>query len=250
MMFRCRTRIPITDRANTSTRTTEFQFPDSVRRRSAKPLTRSKKYESGRQQKLAAFVFLAPASPAVPRASRPRVSGNEAFQTVRHSKRLLRIQQDRHRAFVHQFDPHHLLKAPSLAAQASGADLFDKILIELARHLRSSRAIERRPLPPTHIAIKSELRNDQHRSHNLGDRQIHLAAGILKNTQANDLLGKIIRVRARVTLAHAKQNQQPEPDLARNLAVHGNLGPAYALHYRPHQRLASPISDSCARMAC
>src|SRR5438045_1926515 len=58
------------------------------------------------------------------------------------SKRLFRIEQDRHRPVVDELDLHHLLKAAGLAAQAERANAFDKVFIELARLLRPRSIVE------------------------------------------------------------------------------------------------------------
>ena len=41
-------------------------------------------------------------------------------------ERFAGIQQDRYRAFIHQFHAHHFLEAAGFAARAGGADLLDK----------------------------------------------------------------------------------------------------------------------------
>ncbi len=74
----------------------------------------------------------------------------------------------------------------------------------------------------------------QQRAPNLRDRQIHLAAGIFKNAQANRLLDQVIRRSARISRAHPKQHQQAEADFARGFAIHSNSGAAHALHYGAH----------------
>jgi hypothetical protein len=56
-------------------------------------------------------------------------------------KLLLRIQQNRHRTFIHQLDLHHLLKPASLAPQSRGANLLHEQFIQPPRHLRRRRRI-------------------------------------------------------------------------------------------------------------
>jgi hypothetical protein len=56
------------------------------------------------------------------------------------------------------------------------------------------------------------------------------------------LLGQVIRIRASISRAHSKQNQQPKPDLARGLAVDRNPGAPNALHDGAH--LADPAKKN------
>ena len=54
------------------------------------------------------------------------------------------IQQNRHRAFVRQFDFHRLLKGASFATNPGGADLFDEEVIEPAPFFACGGVVEKK----------------------------------------------------------------------------------------------------------
>src|ERR1039458_3239682 len=87
--------------------------------------------------------------------------------TVPSLKSFSRIQKNSHGPLVHQLHFHPFLKAPGLAAQSGGANLFHKEVVELACFFRGRRRVERRPLAPSHVPVQRELRNRQHASANV-----------------------------------------------------------------------------------
>jgi hypothetical protein len=156
------------------------------------------------------------------------------------SEPLPRIQQYRHRPFVRQFYLHHFLETPGFAPQTSGSDSLHKVFVEFARLLGRSGCVERGTLAASRVSVERELRDHQQRSANFCNGKIHFAASVFKNPQAVNFLGKIIRIGPRVSAAHAEQHQQPEADLAHDLAIDSNSRAAHALHYGAH--LAAPLA--------
>ncbi len=96
-------------------------------------------------------------------------------------------------------------KRPVSAAEAGGADFLHKIFVEFARLLRRSGRVERWTLAAARVSVESELRDHQQRAAHVGNGQIHFAAGIFKNAQADGLLGKVVGVSARISRAYSER---------------------------------------------
>src|SRR5581483_4773851 len=145
------------------------------------------------------------------------------------SELLLRVEQDRDRALVHQFDLHHLLEPAGLAAQACIAYPHDEMFVEFPCTRRRSGVIERRPLAATDVSVERELRNHQHRALALAKVEIHLAVLIVEDAKADDLLGEVLGIGLAIALAYAEKNEQPIGDFSCHLARHRHPGTADAL---------------------
>jgi hypothetical protein len=60
---------------------------------------------------------------------------------------------------------------------------------------------------------------------------------ILKDTEAGNLLGKVICVCKSVLVTDAEQDQQSRSNVTGNLVANANLGPRHSLHYGAHNVL-------------
>ena len=121
-----------------------------------------------------------------------------------------------------------------MTRDTQSSQAFDHVFIKFAGLLRRRGRVERRALAPTHITVKRELRDQQHAAVYFCYREVHLAGGILKNTQSRDLVGKIVSGGFRVNAGDAQQHQQPLSNLAGNLVIHSDAGAAHALYDGAH----------------
>jgi len=64
--------------------------------------------------------------------------------------------------------------------------------------------------------------------------RFHLAGVILEDAQVDDLVREVVRVRLRVLLPHAEEDEQAGTDGGDGLAVHGHRRFRHSLHDRAH----------------
>src|ERR1700722_3985822 len=115
------------------------------------------------------------------------------------SKRLPRIQQNRHWPFVHKFHSHRFLETPSFAAQSELSNPFYEQFIEMARSVWRCCSVEGRPLAAPYVSVERKLRYRQHAPAHIGHAPIHFllraCLGIFpihfENPQANNFFGEV-----------------------------------------------------------
>ena len=73
--------------------------------------------------------------------------------------------------------------------------------------------------------------------------QVHFAVDILKNTEAGNLVGKVVCVGVSVFIADAEQDQQSGANITDNIGTDEYLGPAHSLHHGAHNVLLPPVKS-------
>ena len=86
--------------------------------------------------------------------------------------------------------------------------------------LRRRGEVEARPASCARVAVKSELRYNQQRAAGIEETEIHLARGILKNTQDEQFVEQRIGLGLRIFAAHAQQHEQARANRASDPAVY------------------------------
>src|SRR5438876_3799419 len=159
-------------------------------------------------------------------------------------ERLVRIEEDCNRPFIHQLHRHHRLKNSRRNSNVQFAQCFAKFFIERLRLFRRRCRNKTRTPSSARIAVKRELRDDQRTALHIQQRAIHLPIFVFKNPQVRRFLRKRVRHRRGVLAANAQQNHQPFADFAARFVANLHFRAAHPLHYSSHFSVASALRSA------
>jgi len=149
-------------------------------------------------------------------------------------KQPLRIEQDRHRTLIHQFELHPCLEAPGSASNSGFTNPADKVFIELVCKFGWRGILERRPPAFARVALQGELGNHKHFARPIGNGEVHLAVLILEDAQSGDLCREIVGVGKGVGLANAEKDENPAVNSPYCFFADAHLSAAYPLNDGAH----------------
>src|SRR5437763_1883564 len=104
------------------------------------------------------------------------------------------VQDERHRAVVHELDVHVLAERASRDPRSQRLQRLGEGLDPFARHLRRRRPDPRRPPAAAHVAVESELGHHEDLAPNVRQRAIHLPGLVFEHAQVEDLRGQLPHV--------------------------------------------------------
>src|SRR5690554_801607 len=134
------------------------------------------------------------------------------------------LEDDRHRPVVHEI---HFHESPEFARRDHETRLLepaDYHVDQGSSDFRRRRGGERRPSALPGVGIQGELADDEGRSADLADREVHRPLLVGKDPQAGDLVSQRHRIRLRVAEGHPDEDHQARADRTHGPAVDSYLG--------------------------
>ena len=150
----------------------------------------------------------------------------------------LRIKKQRHRPVIDRCDLHICAETAVLDAKAQSAAMRHETLVERLgdcglRGLGKARAAARK------VGVERELLDDEERTADIFEREIHLASRVGKDARTTDFLCEALRLFFPVCRPHAQKDEKALSDLARHCAVNGDGGLLHPRHDCPHKLIPS-----------
>ena len=109
-------------------------------------------------------------------------------------------------------DVHRWRRSPGLHGHALRLERRDEALVERAGLRARKRAVESRAASPRQVGRERELRDREHGAADVGQREVHLAVGVLEDAESGDLAGRLLRRAAAVSPVSApKSTRRPRP---------------------------------------
>ena len=129
--------------------------------------------------------------------------------------------------------------SPVSTRHAARAEQRDEALVERNRGLGPRRVDEARPPALRRVAVQRELRDDEQRATDVGQREVHLVVCVGEDPEPDDLLSHPRDLLVRITRSEADERYEPtidRPGDARCRAViaDANGGAADALEENAH----------------
>jgi hypothetical protein len=118
----------------------------------------------------------------------------------------------------------------------------DEVVVKGLGPVGRHRELEARTPAPPHVAIESELADDEKRSVDVGEGEVHLALVVLEDAKPDDLVDQAACLGVGVTLSDADECNEAFSDLPDDLARHLDLRGAHTLDDRAHQSLSASLS--------
>src|SRR5580693_7794587 len=166
-----------------------------------------------------------------------RPAASRSFD-VRCSKKFIGIEQDGHRAVVHQLNGHVCLKDSRLDMHAECLQRADELVVERFalfgwRSLNETRA----PLAAC-VAVERKLRDGKNRAGDVEHRAVHFALLIIKYAQVCDFFRHDRCRGSRVFAPDGYEHEQSGGDFPTHAAVDDHTCAGHALHYGSHMSLS------------
>ena len=150
------------------------------------------------------------------------------------------VEEDRDGAVVQEGYVHVHRKTPGFHGDALAAAELAKMLVEAVGFLRLRGVIEGRPAPLPAVRRERELRDDEQRAADIGEREVHPARVILEGAQAADFLRELVGVGVGVVAQDPQQDEEPAADLRHLLASDRDARATHALDDRFHAAKRKP----------
>src|SRR5208282_445636 len=147
---------------------------------------------------------------------------------------LTAVEDDRYRAVVDEIYFHHRAELTRLDFNIASAGEREKVLVEAARFVGRGGFDERWAAAGVGVGEQRELRHDQHRAADLGERAVHLAGVVGEYAHAEDSIRQMSRVGFGVAVGNAQQHNESTRNFAHAAPVDAHLGAADALNNCPH----------------
>ncbi len=120
------------------------------------------------------------------------------------------LNNDSHRAIIHQLNRHRRTKHPPRHLQPMlSLKPRRKTLNQRRRKLRLLRPYKARPVPLARVTSKRELTHNKHTPANINHRPIHLPIIIFKDPKPRTLVRPPVKQRPVVTSFNTHQKHQP-----------------------------------------
>ena len=157
--------------------------------------------------------------------------------------KLLRVEQDRHRAIIDQRHIHMCAESALLHLKSLRAQRLVEFEPDPFGMLGFAGAHEARTIAFSGVREQCELRDRQNRAADVVDRQIHLALFVFEHAQIRDFVGEPVDLPGAVGIAHADEQHiagcdglfgECRVEFADCLVGHGHAGVAHFLQYDSH----------------
>src|SRR5580704_12398131 len=173
---------------------------------------------------------------------------------VRCSKKFIGIEQDGHRAVVHQLNGHVRLKDSRLDVYAKCLQRADEFIVERFALFRRRGLNEAWAPLAACVAVERKLRDGKNRAADVEQRTVHFALLIVEYTQVCDFFRHNRCRGSRVFAPDGYEHEQSGGDFATHAAVDHHTCAGHALHYGSHvyllrSLLATTVDSMCGTTA-
>lgn len=144
------------------------------------------------------------------------------------------VDRDRHRTVVNQPDRHVGPETTGCDLDPFGQQGADHPLDQRFGLLGSGGLAERRPITPRGVGIQRELADDQDLAVRVTHGAVHLAVVVAENPETGQLGRHSVGLSGTIVVGHPDQDAQSHLDLSHDLAIYGDGGFGYPLHYCTH----------------
>jgi hypothetical protein len=143
----------------------------------------------------------------------------------------LRVDHERYRTVIQEFDGHPRAEPPALCAELRADSLDERLGL-----LRRGGVDEARAVALTRVAVEREVRHDEDIAADVTHGQVHLAVVVLEHAQRRQLCGHLVGFGFAVACAYPEEHEQAAVDRSYLLPVARDGRRRNALHYRAHRR--------------
>ena len=110
----------------------------------------------------------------------------------------------------------------------------DEALVQRDRRLRARRVDEARPPALHRVAVERELRHDEQRAADVGEREVHLVLGVGEQAEPDDLVGHPGERGLAVVVREADEQQEAAVDATGDSFADAHFGAGDSLQDDAH----------------
>ena len=152
--------------------------------------------------------------------------------------KIVGVEEDGDRTIIDKIDFHVCAKAAGFDTEVvTSPQRFIEIIVQRSRRFGSCSTDEGRSIAFAAIGIKGKLRDTQHSATDFVEREVHLAVGILEDTQLRNFLRQHIRLFAGVGVCNADKQQEAFLNSTNGIPVNAHFGATATLNDYSHNEV-------------
>src|SRR2546425_6063882 len=139
-------------------------------------------------------------------------------------------QHERYGSIRVEHDTHEGPESPLLAREVFAAQHSAEGIVQTSTDVWRCRRREVGTATVTRVAVERELRDDEYRAADVGDRPSHLPSFVIEDAEPGDLHRETLAVLSAIAGGNAQEHDEPAVDPRDTLVADVDRGRAHALH--------------------